>query len=64
MIDLAVAAVFARELTEEQFEAELSGRRASRRTTGTAPAPAAPRRTQPAAARWQGWLRRLASPAS
>jgi hypothetical protein len=64
MIDLAVAAVFARGLTEEQFEAAQSGRRASRRTTGPATAPATPRRTQPAVARRQGLLRRLASPAS
>ena len=64
MIDLAVAAVFARGLTEEQFEAEQSGRRAPSGTTRQATAPATPHRTQPAAARRQGWLRRLASPAS
>jgi hypothetical protein len=65
MIDLAVAAVFARGLTEEHFEAEQSGRRASRRTTRPATTPATPgHRTRPAAVRSQGWLRRLASPAS
>jgi hypothetical protein len=65
MIDLAVAAVFARGLTEEQFEAEQSARRASRRTTRPATAPTTTGgRTQPAPMRRQGWLRRLASPAS
>jgi hypothetical protein len=65
MIDLAVAAVFARGLTEEQFEAEQSGRRASRRMTRPATAPTTTgHRTPPAAVRSRGWLRRLASPAS
>jgi hypothetical protein len=65
MIDLAVAAVFARELTEEQFEAVPRGRSAPRRRPGQATTPQAPRdQAQPAAAYRQSWLRRLASPAS
>jgi hypothetical protein len=62
MIDLAVAAVFARALTEEQFETTPNGRRATGRSTLPPQKPTG--QAQPAALRRQGWLRRLASPAS